>query len=393
MKYLAFKMLAITFCLCSIGGSFAQTRIWNKNSLENGKSMSSAVTKYIIRSADKELDKTLLTVVDKKTTPPSGDKHDYLSQGRYWWPNPKTANRLPYIRKDGVVNPEIEDFDRGALGAMAKSVANLSLAFYLTHDDKYASKAVENIRIWFINKDTRMNPNMNYGQTIPGRGNGAGRGEGVLDTYSFVEMLDGVELLKGSKKFTINDQNTLKNWFTDYLNWLLTSDVAHEEQNAKNNHGTAFDIQATRYALFVGKNDVAEKIINEFPAKRLFKQIQPDGSQPLELERTTALGYSTFNLTHFLDMCTIAKSMKIDLFNSKSEDGRSITKALEYLAQYVGKPKEEFPYKQIKDWDGVQNKLCWQLYRADKISSKRVFEKYYLNKISDSDKNANSLLY
>jgi hypothetical protein len=150
---------------------------------------------------------------------------------------------------------------------------------------------VENLKIWFINPATKMNPNMNYGQTIPGKRNGLGRGEGLIDTYSFLEMLDGVELLKQFKAFSITDQEGIKAWFTAYLDWMLTSEVAAEEQNAKNNHGIAFDVQVVRFALFFGNKELASKICNEFPEKRLYSQIEPNGAQPIELARTTALGY------------------------------------------------------------------------------------------------------
>jgi len=173
---------------------------------------------------------------------------------------------------------------------------------------------------------------------------------------------------------------------------MMTSPIGNEEYTAKNNHGTAFDVQATRYAIFVGKEDIARKYCYDFAARRLFTQIEPDGSQPMELARTTALGYSTFNLTHILDMCHLAKSLNIDIYHASSTDGRSISKALEFLSQFAGKPQSQFPYKQIKDWDAVQTKLCWQLYRADKLNSTPVFEKYYKGKISDSDKDKDSNL-
>jgi hypothetical protein len=173
----------------------------------------------------------------------------------------------------------------------------------------------------------------------------------------------------------------------------MTSEVAGEESDAKNNHGTAYDVQVARYALFVGKEDIARVIINEFPTKRLYTQIEPNGAQPLELARITAFGYSVFNLTHFLDMATIAQTLKINLLEKKSNDGRSILKAVDFLVSFVGKNVSDFPYKQIKDWDGVQQKLCWQLYRVDKLLEKSVYKKYYRNQISDSDKVNETLFY
>ncbi|MDD4971479.1 MAG: alginate lyase family protein [Paludibacter sp.] len=390
MKKLVFKVF-ISLFIVTAGNLSGQARIWNMEKLSKVKASGYGISQDVLNDADKCLKKTITTVMDKEMTPPSGDKHDYMSAGRYWWPDPKNPTG-PYIRKDGVVNHEIDKLDRGPLGLMAKNVTCLSLAYYFTSDEKYAAKAVNNLRIWFMNPDTRMNPNMNYGQTIPGRNNGLGRGEGIIDTYSFIDMLDGIELLKSSSKFTKEDQQGLKNWFASYLDWMMTSPIGNEEYTAKNNHGTAFDVQATRYAIFVGKEDIARKYCNDFAARRLFTQIEPDGSQPLELARTTALGYSTFNLTHILDMCYLAKSLNIDLYHAKSADGRCISKALEFLSTYVGKPQSEFPYKQIKDWDEVQTKLCWQLYRSDKLTSTPVFEKYYKNRISESDKDKDSNL-
>jgi hypothetical protein len=238
-----------------------------------------------------------------------------------------------------------------------------------------------------------MNPNMNFGQTIPGKYEGKGRGEGVLDTYSFVEMLDGVELLKASKSFKKKDREELNLWFTAYLDWMLTSEIGKEENDAKNNHGVAFDIQVTRYALFVGKEDIARKFITEFPEKRLFKQIEPSGAQPLELARTTAFGYSVFNLTHFIDMATMAKSLNMDVFNAVSPDGRSITKAIEFLLPFLGKPQTEFPYQQIKDWEKVQTEFCWALKRADSFLPTAIYKQKYASRLPASGKDNNYILY
>ena len=387
------KKIILLISLCFISNSQAQVCIWNLKSLQEAKTTYPEIIKAMVRDGDKELSHKIVTVVDKEMTPPSGDKHDYMSMGRYWWPDPTKADGLPYIRKDGVSNPELEKLDRNPLGNFASSIKRLSLAYYITSDEKYAQKAVENLKIWFLNKETKMNPNMNFGQTIPGKNNGLGRGEGVLDTYSFVEMLEGVEVLKQSKTFSVSDQEEIKEWFSIYLNWMLTSEVAAEEQNAKNNHGTAFDVQVARFAMFVGKVDIAAKFINEFPETRLYKQIEPNGAQPLELERTTALGYSVFNLTHFLDMSQMARFLKINLLEAKSADGRGILTAADFLVPFIGTKAADFPYKQIKDWEEVQQKLCWQLYRIDKMLAKPVYEKKYSPFLMRNTQNKEFILY
>jgi hypothetical protein len=387
------KKTIFAFALLFITGTQAQVCVWNLKSLNSAKKLNPEATSVVVKEAEKSLSKTIKTVMDKDMTASSGDKHDYMSMGRYWWPNPATSDGLPYIRKDGVSNPEIEKLDRYPLSSFGKNVEILSLAYYLTSDEKFAKKAVENLKIWFVNPETKMNPNMNYGQTIPGIRNGLGRGEGILDTYSFVEMLDGVELLKKSQSFTTDDQQAIKEWFVNYVNWMQTSPIGAEEQSAKNNHGTAFDVQLARFAVFIGDVTLAKKIVNEFPENRLFSQIQPDGSQPLELERTTALGYSTFNLTHFLDMTKIGKTLDIDLLVSESQDGRSILKAIDFLVPFLDTELAAFPYKQIKEWDEVQQKLRWQLYRVDQMLSNQKYERYYNGRLVIDKKNSESILY
>jgi hypothetical protein len=387
------KLVSTLFILVlAIGNVVGQTRVWNMESLNKAKSENSVVINQILKEADKLLPKTISSVVEKDKVAPSGDKHDYISCGPYWWPDPANPTG-PYIRKDGVTNRAVTTPDKKNLGTMANSIIQLSLAYYLTSEEKYAKKAVENLRIWFLNPKTRMNPNLNYGQTIYGHFGGKGRGAGMIETYKFVEMLDGVELLKKSHDFSKSDQQGLTNWFSEYLNWMLTSDVGNQESKAKNNHGTAFEVQAARIALFVGKEDIARKYIDVFAQHRIFTQIEPDGKQPLELARTKALHYSTFNLTHMLDMCYIAKTININLFNATSSDGRSISKATDYLSQFVGKPQSHFPYKQIVDWDADQDKLCMQLYRADKLGNNTSYEKYYINKKTDSKNDYSYILF
>ena len=118
------------------------------------------------------------TVVDKTRTPASGDKHDYMSMGPYWWPDRSTPNGLPYVRRDGVMNPERETdaFDLADLEAMSQDVQALSLAYYFTGDERYAAQAAAFVRSWFLTPETRMNPNLNHGQAVPGRVSGRAEG-------------------------------------------------------------------------------------------------------------------------------------------------------------------------------------------------------------------------
>lgn len=375
--------LAAILLLCTpllLNAQTPNTHIWNAEHLTKVKAtLSQSDSKYqqpvktLLRDANKELTKPNPTVVDKPMTPVSGDKHDYMSMGRYWWPNPDTADGFPYIRKDGHSNPELEKFDRQRLGAMSTSVTKLTIAYFLSDKSDYARKAASIIRTWFIDPKTKMNPNMNYGQTIPGHNKGIGRAEGVIDTYSLVNVVDAIIILSHDGYLSKKETEQLKAWFGEYTLWMTTNEIGIDEKNAKNNHGLAYDVQLTIFALFGDNKELAAKTIEQFPSQRLATQIDTDGKQPHELARTTGFGYSTFNLTHMLDMCFLASGVGVDIFNS---DNGSITRAINYLTQFMGN-SAAFPYKQIKSWQEVESNLAKQLLRANKFEPSQKYLALY----------------
>lgn len=370
------KLVQWTLALLLLAPCTQAQSIWNPTHLANVKQSIHQpfyATAYegLKAEADRLLDVRPLSVMMKEKTPASGDKHDYMSQARYYWPDPSKPGGLPYIARDGESNPELNKLDRNRLGATANRVTTLSLAWYFSGEEKYAQKATELIRTWFFSKDTRMNPNLEYAQMIPGHNNGKGRCYGVLDSYSFVEMLDAVKLLETSKSFTAKDAKELKAWFGKLLNWILTSPQGQEESRQANNHSTAYDAQVIAIALYTGNLKVAREVINSVPTKRIYTQIEPDGRQPHELRRTLAFGYSQYNLTHLLDIFCMAQKIGLKIDDATSADGRNFYKAMDFLAKYVGKDVKDWPYQQISEWDYKQQEFCKDLYRTSLLNPSR----------------------
>lgn len=206
---------------------------------------------------------------------------------------------------------------------------------------------------------------------IPGWYNNKGRCYGVLDSYSFVEMLDAVVLLEESNSFTSKDSKKLKTWFTQLLNWIWTSPQGQEESNQKNNHSTAYDAQVIAFALYTGDFKLAGEVISAIPRKRIFTQIEPDGSQPYELRRTLAFGYSQYNLAHLIDIFQMARKIDQKIDGMTSADGRNFYKAMDFLVPYMGKKVTDWPYQQISGWEGKRQEFCMDLYRAYLLNPKR----------------------
>lgn len=336
---------------------------------------------------DTEIERPPYSVTDKKLVPPSGNKHDYVSMGRYWWPDPTKPDGLPYIRKDGQSNPELKQLDRERMCDMMDAVAKLSLMYYYSKEEKYAQKAVHLLRVWFLNEDTKMNPNVQFGQYVPGHNGNKGRAEGILDTYGMVKMLSGVTYLQTSPSLTSTDLKELKTWFSTYLDWILTSEQGINEGKTVNNHAIAYDVQVVAFAQFTGRDEIAQKVINEFLPKRVFKQVRKDGSQPKELARQTGFGYSNYNIEHMLDMCMLAGEKGKEMYNKNNGEKCSIKGSIEYMIQYLGKPQSAFPYNQIKEWDEVQNNLAWIVQRSTLLNTNKDYKKmfYELNTSKPSD--------
>jgi hypothetical protein len=301
--------------------------------------------------ADKALALERFSVVDKTTTPPSGDKHDYMTQAPYWWPDPKKPDGLPYVRRDGERNPELDRLpDHGAMDRMASAVTTLALAAYLGDEKRYAEKAVQLLRAWFIDPATRMNPSLTYAQFIPGIN--TGRGIGLIETRGLTRVVDAINLLEAMGSLSSQDRDDLRNWFSRFGAWMRESSHGRDESNAKNNHGTYYDLQVAIYALYAGQPAIAKRVLEDARAKRIDAQIELDGRQPLELARTRSFSYSVMNIDGLTQLAAVGDRVGVDLWNHtrKGSTTPAMREALLYLAPYaLGDTK--WPHQQIGGWD------------------------------------------
>ena len=299
--------------------------------------------------ADRALALNRLSVVDKAVTPPSGDRHDYTSQEQYFWRNTATADGLPYVRRDGERNPEIDAIsNHRALDSFAGAVETLTLGWYVSGDMRYAAKAAELLRAWFIDPATRMNPNLEYAQFVPGVN--TGRGIGLIETRGLTRIVDAVQLLSGSPAWSAAEDRATKEWFSAFLWWMQTSRNGRSEAVAKNNHGTYYDLQVASYALFLGRRALARDILESVRTRRIAVQIEPDGRQPLELARTRAWSYSVGNLDGLTSLAVLGDHVGVDLWHYRTGDGRSLRAALLFLSPYAFGSREAWPYPQLGGW-------------------------------------------
>ena len=296
-------------------------------------------------AAAKALRAPLVMITDKTKPSPTGDAHDYISYARYWWPDPAKPDGLPFIRKDGAHNREqVDAGDRKKIDHLVDNVTLLALGWARLHREDCARRAGEWLRAWFVTPATRMKPALDYAQVRLGHNRNLGNASGVIDTRTFAELVEVLPLLRGSPALTPDEDAVIRQWFTEYFNWLETGPSAVEEHAAKNNHGSWYLVQAVAIARYLGRDDAARRLCEEDRA-RIASQFEADGRQPLELERADALGYSVFNLLAQLQLAQQSHRVGVDLWQYTAPNGGSLKRGLDYLRPYNAAP-EKWPHPQ-----------------------------------------------
>lgn len=246
----------------------------------------------LMAEADALLKLPPVSVVRRRQHPQNGNLHAYTSRGPYWWPDPNTPDGLPYIRRDGEINPESQETENYEV--MATRANTLALAAFYSGDLRYAQKAVEALTCWHLDEDTYMEPHARYAQAIPGHCEG--RGIGLIDFCQAHLAFDAVGILEAMDAISPETVQRLKEWYSAFVNFMLTDEQGLTEDVHHNNHGTFFDVTALAIALFTGREALANKIVKLAYDRRHRAHVRADGAQPHELERTRAIGYSLCNL-------------------------------------------------------------------------------------------------
>ncbi|MEX0331557.1 MAG: alginate lyase family protein [Puniceicoccaceae bacterium] len=316
--------------------------------------------KTLIESADAILEAgTIYSVTATGDLPPSGDIHDYYSLSPYWWPDPSKPDGLPYIRKDGETNPERDRVsDRRPVESLIDDVGILGQAYFFSGDPKYAKWAGRLLRTWFLDHETRMNPNLNHAQVR--KGHNEGTAGGIIDTRRFCLLVDSIGMIENSPGWSAADNEELKHWMAEFLDWLLTSEFGKKERKAGNNHGTAYDMLVVSLALYTGDTATAKNIIENNTICRIESQIEPDGAQPQELRRTKGWNYCIENIKYFFRLANMAQHVGIDLYHYTATDGGDLKSVIDFLLPYTS-IENNWPYMQITEWQPERFEVTLQI--------------------------------
>lgn len=344
MKNIKILISSVLFVCCAFSISS-----WKSDVKDDMKAQIVAtLRKQTLAEAAWALQQNPVTVTAETCPRSAGGKHDFYSEGDYWWPDEKNPNG-PYIQKDGMTNPDNFVAHRHAMIRFSQIIGALASAYKITGNVKYIKAAQIHLRAWFIDPETLMNPNLQYAQAI--KGVATGRGIGIIDTIQLMEVVQGLEAMEGSAALDKQTLAGVKEWFSKYITWLTTHPYGKAEMNAKNNHGTCWCMQTACFAKFTGNQQVMKFCSDRFKNVLLPGQIEANGSFPQELRRTKPYGYSIFNLDAMTTLCQILSTKEDNLWEFKTPDGRNIRKGIEFLQPFLA-DKSKWPYQHdVMHWE------------------------------------------
>ncbi len=282
----------------------------------------------VLKAAQRYLAEEPITVTASASTRSAGGRHDFFSEGDYWWPDPKNPGG-PYIQRDGMTNPDNFVEHRRAMVRLSLIVPALAAAYRITRRRQYAEHAARHLRAWFVDDATRMNPNLLYAQAIHGRF--TGRGIGIIDTLHLVEVARAA----GQLDLAAADLEGVRKWFSAYTRWMTTHPYGIAERDAKNNHGTCWVTQVAAFARLTRNGDLMAYCRDRFHRVLIPNQEAADGSFPQELRRTKPYGYSLFNLDALAIAAQTLTTHGENLWTWRLPDGRGMAKAMAYMYPYI----------------------------------------------------------
>ncbi|MVT09615.1 alginate lyase family protein [Chitinophaga tropicalis] len=308
------------------------------------KEVINVLRRQVLAEAELAMKQQPITVTAAISPRSAGGKHDFYSEGDYWWPNPAHPDS-PYVQRDGLSNPANFIAHRLAMIRFSRIIGALASAYKITGDERYVKVALKHLHAWFIDPATLMHPSLQYAQAIKGRF--TGRGIGIIDTIQLMEVVQGVSAMKDAKIFDKALLAGVRKWFADYLAWLTSHPYGKDEMNAKNNHGTCWVMQVACFAKLTNNDTLLQFCRDRYKQVLLPNQMAADGSFPLELARTKPYGYSLFNLDAMVTICQLLP----DLWEFELPDGRCIKKGIQFMYPYVAN-KNGWPHKKdVMYWE------------------------------------------
>ena len=297
--------------------------------------------------ADEILTKPTLKVTDIKLPRPSGNVHDYTSISPYRWPNPDTPNGLPWVRRDGYVNPDTRTgIHPGGVYGRVHTLA-LAAVYFPERANEYAEYANRQMYDWFINPETYIEPNAKYAQSIPGVCDGCA--PGLIEFFYAHPFFNGVGILDSLGLADEKIISGVKDWFVRFVNWMRTDDnIGIQEGAGRDNHGVWHDAFTLGAAVFTERKALVTSILRSAYYTQIKRKISKEGAHIAELERTKSFGYSFYSFSAMLVIANIGERLGYKEYwgVDYERDECILKKSADFMYPYAKDPKT-WPYPEL----------------------------------------------
>ena len=270
--------------------------------------------------------KTLSTY---SSTRSPGSKNDYYSESLTWWPKPDNPY-LPYMIKEGEINPNAFIKHKELLEKFGEIVPGLTATYLITNNKVYAQKAIEHIKAWFIDPETRMLPNLNYAQAIPYRT--IGRSVGILEGLPLIEVIQSLQYLE--KFLSEEERIIIDRWLHDYVHFLEHGDYSEYLMHEKNNYSTAWLLQLSIIAKYLDDKELMRNALDYFQQHTLSFTLD-DNYFYLDQKWNRDLEFNIFFMTDMMAIeVEVLKDKGVNIWRELYFNGKRVGDLINY--QYSG---------------------------------------------------------
>jgi hypothetical protein len=322
-----FNLIVVTYACCLFGMVKAQKPlIWDTDILHS-LNISDSLRNYTLLKAKHYATQSCPLITDKNKSY-SGDRHNYESLSTYFWPL-ETNPKAPWVYKDGEKNPERLKYDGAKINTFTYRCKYFAQAYLITADTLYAKLYLNDIKAWFSDRRTRMNPHLEYAQIIPNTQENMGRPHGIIDAYVLIDVVESLIVMQQQEVIDARTQKKIKKWFSKFASWLRKSDNGIKQRLYNTNLSLAYDVMMCEIYLYIEDFKHYQNIADNFRTVRLETQFLTDGSQPQEMKRAQPISYCIYNMEHVLDFCLMQQSMGRNFY---AENASLIDSAMNFIS-------------------------------------------------------------
>ena len=285
----------------------------------------------VLAEATDALKRPIETVTSRKAPRKDADPHEFYSE-------------LTFAQSDLVPRTARAFRDHATLvRQFSNTVAMLTAAYVLTRQEAYALRAGQHLYAWFVQADTRMNPQLAFaGYDAGGRSN-VGSPAGVADGVPLAEIARAMSFLVDTAALSPPDIETTHRWFAGLLDWMNTAREPVIAREAKDHSASAWLLMASAVSRSLRDSAVLDACTHRFRKPTLRNQINAGGTFPREITTAFPFRNTLLNFELLCASCQLLSTSFDPLWQYELEDGPGM-RAVAALLFPVLRDPGKWPY-------------------------------------------------